>query len=145
MICHFVELTNFFNWGKFMVCRFDKEEWSRQSRIDGRGLIGGRGWSPKHLWIMDLQTGEGAMFLPGGSASYDLNKHAIWVCPMFEVFLKWLYKHPEHWDDLTTLPPYLELTDPETLAESAIAGSRRPGPDPAARQTQAEETQCSIP
>lgn len=140
MICRIVELTNLFNWGKFMVARFDRDEWRYKSRIDGYGLIGGRGWTAEHLWILDLQTGEGAFFKPGGLAEADLNKHAIWVCPMFEVFLKWLYKHPEHWKDITTIPEFLELTDKETMSQSAMAGYRRPGPDEAVREKKRAET-----
>jgi hypothetical protein len=77
----FVEATNGpRNWGKFMVARFTAEEWSRRSVVDPeRGLIAGRGWTTQHLLVWDLQTGEGAIFRPGGSARYDLRKHQIWV------------------------------------------------------------------
>jgi hypothetical protein len=129
MITKIVELTNFLNWGKFMVAHFDREEWQLHSTVDpGSRLLAGRGWSPRHLWVLDLQTGEGAIFFPGGSAQADLESHQIWVCPMFPVFLGWLYKHPEHCSDIRTIPAYLELTDKETNEHSALYGYRRSGP-----------------
>src|SRR3954466_14511961 len=97
-----VENTKF-NWGKFMLCRFEQEEWAQRSALDGSGFLRGRGWSPQHLLIIDMQTGEGAIFKHGGYAPSDLNdKHQIWVCPMFEPFLKWLYKQDV--SDLDALP-----------------------------------------
>ena len=93
----FVEAGNGFNWGKFLVAKFDPEEWQRRAQFPGcedtgRMLLG-RGWSPeRHHFVMDLQTGEGAMFALDGFPDYDLQeKHAIWTCPMFLPFLRWLY------------------------------------------------------
>ena len=37
--------------------------------------------------VTDLQTGEGAIFRPGGLASYDLDKHQLWICVLFKDFL----------------------------------------------------------
>src|SRR5262245_60038740 len=94
----FIEATNGpNNWGKFMLGRFTLDEWRIRSVIAGdvesRGLLGGRGWTSNHVLVLDLQTGEGAMFRPPGSVTADLNdKHQIWVCPLFEPFLEWLYK-----------------------------------------------------
>ena len=91
-----VEATNeHFNWGKFLVGVPDTE-WERKVEVDGdpgRGhdrLLARCGWSDRHIWVLDLQTGEGAYFLPTGMASADIQKHAIWVCPLFEPFLEWL-------------------------------------------------------
>lgn len=74
--------------------------------IRRRNLLG-----PQHLIVFDLQTGEErAFFLPGGLASADLNgKHQIWVCPMFEPFLAWLYKQDT--SDLSALPALVNLGD----------------------------------
>jgi hypothetical protein len=118
----FIEVTNGAqNWGKFMLAQFDAQEWARRSAVaPGQSLIGGRGWTPEHLLVLDLQTGEGALFKPGGLASADLTKHRIWVCPMFEPFLAWLYEQPNPMD----LPPFIDLPD----AEFAFQGYRRPGP-----------------
>lgn len=91
----FIEATDAteFNWGKFMVCRFDAGEWARQSEMDKRSLLLARGWTHAHVLVVDLETGEGAIFRSGGHARADLNeKHQIWVCPMFEWFLTWLYQ-----------------------------------------------------
>jgi hypothetical protein len=43
----------------------------------GRPLLGQGGWAPHHIMVTDLQTGEGAIFRPGGLASYDLDKHQL--------------------------------------------------------------------
>src|SRR5581483_9374539 len=86
----FIEVEHPFNWGKFMVARFDAEEWGRPSahpEAMKKSLLGQRGWAGHHILVVDLETGEGAMFRPGGLASADLNKHRVWVCPMFEPFL----------------------------------------------------------
>lgn len=118
------EATNGANWGKFAVGR-PHEEWAWRSEIDDSGLrlLSQLGWSHQHIWVWDLQTGEGAMFRPGGFAPADLNKHKIWVCPMFEPFLTWLYQ--QDLDDLGALPRVVELPD----APFDYAGYRRPGPE----------------
>ena len=116
-----IEVYNDFNFGKFLVGRFDEAEWSRRSAVDGFPLLGGRGWSHNHLLIVDLATGEGAIFLPGGKASYDLNqKHQIWVCLLYEPFLSWLYT--QDLIDLDALPEKLYLEAP-----TGLAGYRREG------------------
>jgi hypothetical protein len=118
-----IEATNVehggINHGKFLVARFDNE-WSYQSAIDQRPLLRGRGWSPEHVLVLDLQTGEGAIFQPGGYAKADLDKRKIWVCPMFESFLAWLYTRDLR--DLDQLPALIQLD-----AESALYGYRREG------------------
>jgi hypothetical protein len=128
MITKLVELTDLFNWGKFMACRFDEKEWAARSRVDGLPLLSHRGWTPQHVFVIDLQTGEGGMFFPAGHAKSDLEKHRIWVCPMFEVFLGWLYDHPKHWKDIATLPDLIELSSEETRGHNALYGHRRSGP-----------------
>lgn len=114
------------NWGKFCVGVFDDEEWERRSEVGhaGRPLLPQLGWARDHvhLWVLDMQTGEGAYFQHGGVATYDLNsKHAIWVCPMFEPFLVWLYQQDV--SDLDALPQVVELPD----AEFSFSGYRRKG------------------
>lgn len=124
MFTKIVEVTNNNqNWGKFMLLRPDTE-WLRRSAIDRssrRSLLGQIGWTPEHLWVLDLQTGEGACFLPGGHAGSDLNKHKIWVCPMYEPFLGWLYG--QNLADLARLPDMVNLPD----APFSFHGYRRPG------------------
>lgn len=144
MILKFVEVSNGFNWGKFAVCRFSPEEWAVRSKIDGGSLLAGRGWTPQHVWILDLQTGEGAFFRPGGHAKSDLGKHQVWVCPMFEVFLGVFYSRPDWWD-LTNIPDSIELTDEEALAASAMYGHRREGPPQAERARVVRATSRSKP
>ncbi len=109
-----------FNWGKFMLCRFDEAEWAYRAQIDGHHLLAGQGWSPEHVLVLDLATGEGAIFCPKGLATYDLNeKHQIWVCPMYEPFLVWLYGQDT--SDLDALPGMVNLGDVPT----SLSGYRR--------------------
>lgn len=113
------------NWGKFMLGRPDTE-WERRSMVGPHSpqpLMRQRGWTSRHLWVLDLETGEGAFFLPGGSARADLNKHRIWVCPLFEPFLEWLYA--QDLTDLSVLPDSVDLPG----APFSMTGYRRPGPD----------------
>jgi hypothetical protein len=119
----FIEVTNGpQNWGKFMVGRFTVEEGRRGSRIDkSPSLLLTVGWTPRHILVVDLQTGEGSIFQPGGYAPADLDKHKIWVCPMFEPFLTWLYK--QDLKDLNALPSHVDLPD----APFAMSGYRRKG------------------
>lgn len=131
MVTKFIEVTQAveggFNHGKFMLGRF-AEEWNELSALDhalGNNapppLLRRCGWMERHLFVLDLQTGEGAIFLPGGSATADLDKHKVWVCPMFEPFLVWLYAQ-----DLTLLDELPELVElPE--APASMVGYRRDG------------------
>ena len=127
----FIEATNGFNWGKFMIARFEPAEWERPSAFTGHtaavgrgsGLLGQIGWANGHTLILDLQTGEGAIFSPGGYAPADLEKHAVWVCPLFPPFLAWL------WDqkglDIMDLPDKVEIP----AAPPALSGYRHAGHD----------------
>ncbi len=58
-----VEATNGpFNWGKFLVARYD--EWNRQSVVSESGsgipLFREVGQGHDTMWVLDLQTCEGA-------------------------------------------------------------------------------------
>lgn len=111
------------NWGKFMVGIPDSE-WRWRSEVDIRPavpLLRRVGWSPGFIWVCDLQTGEGAFFRLGGSASADLNRQHIWVCPLFEPWLEWLYK--QDISKIGELPQVVELPD----AKFAFHGYRRSG------------------
>lgn len=114
-----VEMTDGTVWGKFLVGRFDLLEWVHGCQIDPRGgsLLSRCGWGPEHLWVLDLETGEGACFKPGGSAAADLEKHPIHVCFLYPVFLEWLYARPElwvNWDAIVAIPDTIEV-DRETV------------------------------
>lgn len=123
MLTKFIEASNGFNWGKFMVAQFAPDEWAVPSRVGPPySLLHQRGWSPAHVLVVDLETGEGALFRPGGLVAADLKKHRIWVCPLYEPFLEWLYL--QDLTDLASLPDRVELPD----APCALAGYRRPGP-----------------
>lgn len=126
-----IEVTNGFNWGKFLVGRFD-DEWDYRSTIDSMAgstssmpirLLRACGWGRDHFLFLDLQTGEGAIFRHGGMARADLNSHRIWVCPMAEPALVWLYS--QDLSSLDALPALVELTEAE--APSSMQGYRRAG------------------
>jgi hypothetical protein len=116
------------NWGKFAV-GLPTVEWTWRSGVDeNRPLLRAIGWTPGFIWVFDLQTGEGCFVRPGGSAHADLQKHAVWVCPLFEPWLAWLYgqlgsSHIDLAGRLEALPRVVDLPD----AEFALAGYRRPG------------------
>lgn len=119
------EATNGLNWGKFLVCRFS-DEWAVKSALDGKPLIRSRGWGSDHLLVVDLQTGEGALLpaRPGGCPHADLEKRRIWVCPMMQPFLEWLYRQDV--DALLTCP-LAESTLVDLPSAGDFAGYRRPG------------------
>lgn len=140
------------NWGKFMLARFEPEEWAHRVTLPvadfvpgaeaSRSLLVARGWSPRHVLFVDLETGEGTMLSPGGSAKADLEKHRVWVCPLAEPFLEWLYEQDLR--DLQALPSYVQLPD----APFSMAGYRRHGvvPGRVARATVVEvrgEHECT--
>jgi len=121
----FIEVTNGCkNYGKFLLMRFDTE-WEYRSAAPGCGgnpLLKSIGWNPNQIWVLDLQTCEGAAFCPGGCSKADLEKHRVWVCPLFEPFLEWLYAElaTKLFDDL---PAYIDLPDAPFL----MSGYRRQG------------------
>lgn len=135
MIAHFIEATNGnVNHGKFVLLRFGLEESGVRSALPGYEheslwTIGGRRkFDPRYTMVVDLQTGEGAAFsLEGGShgARLELERHRIWVCPMFEPFLAWLYDQGLEWGkgDITKLPRFVDIP----AAPAALAGYRREG------------------
>jgi hypothetical protein len=134
-----LEVTNgSFNWGKFLIGRFDGE-WSRESMVaKGQTLLSTVGWTGSHILVVDLQTGEGAIFMPGGLASHDLEKHRVWVCPLFEPMLTWLYK--QDLADIGKLPDLVDLKD----AHFEMSGYRREGPTmPAALEKAESKGHCS--
>jgi hypothetical protein len=119
------------NWGKFLIGRFDTE-WDHPSHLpgsaEGRPLLQARMRNPQAMLVLDLETNEGAMFVPYGMATADLNKHQIWVCPLFEPFLNWLYDFFRDFSGdvdaaFDALPHYTELPGAEFL----LAGHRRRG------------------
>ena len=111
------------NWGRFLVGRLDNE-FQQQSAVEaGYRVLFTTGYRFDHVWVLDLVTGEGACFKPGGLASADLEKHRIWVCPLFEPFLEWLYV--QDLTDFDALPPLVELGD----VPLQLNGYRRPGQD----------------
>jgi len=138
MRTHIIEATNGEqNWGKFLLGQFTAEEWQRRSVVDTGSktpLLRAIGWGPDsdYTLVLDLQTGEGAVFRLGGHAGADLNKHKVWVCPLFEPFLNWLYAYRNERvatgdrDWWNGLPLHIDLPD----APFALYGHRRAGGQP---------------
>lgn len=125
---HIIEATNNEqNWGKFMLQAYDADDLAYRSIVMPTvRLLAHIGDYPLALWVMDLQTGEGARFYPkpGGIASEDLGKHKIWVCPLFEPFLGWLYENRiTGLYDFSLLPSIVQLPH----APFALSGRRREG------------------
>lgn len=123
MKTYLFEASNGSNWGKFLVGVPD-EEWTWTSRAeneDGRPILHTQGWTRQHILVVDLATGEGALFYPGGYAPSDLNRNRIRVCILFEGFLEWLYR--QNLADVESLPRVVALPH----VEPALFGWRRPG------------------
>jgi hypothetical protein len=128
LITRLIEATNtpddhmgMVNWGRFLVGRLDRE-WATPSQVAaGTPVLLHCGWRTSAIFVMDLVTGEGATFTPPGSAHHDLNQHAIWVCPLFEPFLEWLYQ--QDLTDLEALPAHVNLPE----APGGLHGYRRQG------------------
>ncbi len=122
MLTKIIEATNRDkNWGKFMIGWFTSEERHIRSSIDDNSVVNTR-WSENHLLVTDLETGEAAIFKMGGFAKADLNKHAIWVCPLFEPFLEWLYQQNlSTFSNVENLPALVQLPE----AEFQMRGYRR--------------------
>lgn len=82
-------------------------------------------WWPPSSHFQATALILGLTSLRYGYAAADLDRHRVWVCPMFEPFLGWLYGHfnadTEQWYD--TLPAVVELPD----APAALQGYRREG------------------
>lgn len=134
-----VEATNGpYNWGKFLVGTFDDAERSRKSVVDAssaRPLLAQIGRPYRSVLVLDLQTGEGAVFDPPDWLAEDtgpprdelaaryaksqLEKHRIWVCPLYDPFLGWLFFQPFPYDGL---PEQVELDAP-----FSVYGYRRSG------------------
>lgn len=114
-----------FNWGKFLLGRFD-HEWERKSRVDvDIPLLRTQGWGPDHILVMDLSVGHSAMFLPSRSAmpEIDIANTGIYFCPLFLRFLQWLYL--QDLVELDNLPDHVEL-EPVFMLRGPTPGTYRP-------------------
>jgi hypothetical protein len=105
------------DWGKFLVGSFDDDEWVRLSRVSdsNMSLLAEIGYEHTSLLVVDLSTGEAAVFTPPerlstytaaqwqfmtrARATSDLTQHRIEVSPLFAPFLAWLYAQVS-FDDL---------------------------------------------
>lgn len=128
MLTTFVEAETDWNWGKFLVAQWEPHDWNYISPVSGTPLLSMRRHRSE-LLVVDLQTGEGACFVPNGLVQADLQKHQIWVCVLYEAFLEWLYEQVDAAKGhgvfrVTDLPSRVKLNVPPSLY-----GHRRPGPE----------------
>ncbi len=95
-------------WGKFMVAGL-QEEWSHPSEVrEGQlTLLRSLGWTDRHILVVDLSVGHGAIFFHGGYAAADIKDKGIYFCPMMVPFMTWLYD--QDIDKLDELPARVEL------------------------------------
>lgn len=106
-------------WGKFMLARFDSE-WTRPALISNgepgarSPLLSTLGWGPEHLWVHDLSVGHAVLLRPGGNPVADLEKHAVYFCPLMVPFLEWLYSYyPSHVMNLHLFPGRVQVRTPK--------------------------------
>ncbi len=129
MLTKFIEVTDptQFNWGKFVISQYEAEEWARMSQISGApSLLRDRGFEGGDIWVMDLQTRESACINFNTDPVHQLEKHRIWVCPMFSPFLQWLWQ--QDLSDVTKLPSVVILPAELVKGHVAMQGYRRSGP-----------------
>ncbi len=118
-------------WGRFLLGRMDVE-WEAPSAIDdaARRVLGADWQNPErattvlsqchyskrgHLLVLDLSTGEGAVFNLDGWPNTELQSHKIRVSPMFQPLLDWL-SYRLYLEDLDALPAFVRLhVDPNEL------------------------------
>lgn len=128
-----IEATNQANWGKFLVGIWDGRERRHQSvisksRKNPRPLLAQMGMDVENtIFVLDLQTGEGALFTHGGDLKADLDKHQILVGPLFQPFVEWLYRQPKETIASLDLPVVAELPSVPFNTQ----GLRRTGVPPA--------------
>lgn len=111
MITKLIETTDMFNHGKFLVGQMEGFELTQYLAIkdDGRQLSHVLHASPSKFWVLDCATCEGAFFDFSNDAYYQLERHQVWVCPMFPLFLEWAFEkfkqEPNvlNWDSLVNL------------------------------------------
>jgi hypothetical protein len=121
------------NWGKFIVACHTTAELQEPTQFpgcEGQRVVSLAGNGARDMWVFDLQTGEGFRVPVSERHAFSiLEKHQVWVCPMFEPFLGWLLayidSHPNDW--WSTLPRTVELPD----APFEMRGHRRPTARPA--------------
>jgi len=112
------------NYGTFAVGRLGSEELRQESAYyPGSSALGQRKYDERKLWAMDMVTCEGAAFDPKADLVSQLERHQIWVCVLYEPFLRWLGQQDLR--DLSILPRKVDLPD----VPPALVGYRRTGPE----------------
>lgn len=135
MITHFVEVTDGFAYGKFLVCRLDRDELTMRTAMPeahGELLLnyaGRRRFNDHTTLVVDLQVGSAfAWPLENGEIGFRhyLDKHYArsaniidgdppifaLVCPLYLPFVLWLHeqrKWAEGAGNIEEIPRYLDL------------------------------------
>lgn len=84
----FFEGTDQFNYGKFMLGAMSLDELNTPCLETTGGVNQFIHNTESKFWILDLQTKEGAFFDLKFDIIPQLEKHQIWVCPMYPLFLE---------------------------------------------------------
>lgn len=151
MITRFVEVTDGFVYGKFLVCRLDPGELATKSAMPGAGewdrlltFAGRRRFNERTTLIVDLQVGTAfAWPLENGEIGFRhyIDKHYArsaniidgdppifaLVCPLYLPFVLWLHeqgKWAEGAGDIEEIPRYLDLRTDEALMPSGPVDER---------------------
>ena len=130
MITRFVEVTDGFAYGKFMVCRMDGAELSTETAMpeamSGQRLLtyaGRRRFNERTTLVIDLQIGSGyAWPLENGEIGFHHYLHnklppaevRRTVCPLYLPFVLWLHeqgKWAEGAGSIEDIPRYLDLRE----------------------------------
>jgi hypothetical protein len=121
MKTQFLEASGSMNHGRFLILEFEPSDWDVESKVSSGSVLASAGfWTWRPLFaLIDLVTCEGALFDGRGVARHDLDSRRIWVCPMYEPTLEWLYRQKPV---ALPLPGVVELDVPGELY-----GHRRDG------------------
>ena len=137
VITRFVEVTDGFAYGKFMVCRLDAAELATKTAMpdaDGERLLtygGRRRFNERTTLVVDLQIGSGfAWPLENGPIGFHHYLHHKLlpaevrrvVCPLYLPFVLWLHTEgawAEGAGSLEDIPRYLDLRNVDVEREAA--------------------------
>lgn len=85
-----IEASTGINWGRFLLQRFEASERAHRSHFEPISIWKDSPPPQTALWVLDLITGEGALFDLAKPLEEQLAQHQVWVCVLFEPFLAWL-------------------------------------------------------
>lgn len=121
--------------GVFLVAEFEPSELE---------VVRETGWGPQHRLVVDLKTGVGGLYRPGGDPFFDVCQDRK-VGPLFASFMKWLYGQGDPWalPAHVTLEDFIPATGPLLPAPGETAISRWAVADRARLEQKDKETEKS--